>query len=80
MNMEIWKEAVQFLFWEYLFRIFGVVSLQCTPYKDLYLHIFLIIHISISISFPFWMHQCANLFITLSTVLFAVRCPPFNGL
>ncbi len=29
MNVEIGTEAPIFLFWEYLFQIFGILSLQC---------------------------------------------------
>jgi len=30
MNVEIGTVAAQFLSWEYLFQIFGIISLQCT--------------------------------------------------
>jgi hypothetical protein len=29
MNVEIGTEALIFLFWEYLFQNFGILSLQC---------------------------------------------------
>jgi hypothetical protein len=35
MKVGIGTVATQFLFWEYLFRIFGIVSLQCRLGKTL---------------------------------------------
>jgi hypothetical protein len=29
MNVEMETQAAQFLFWEHLFQVFGIVSLQC---------------------------------------------------
>jgi hypothetical protein len=34
MNVEIGTEAPIFLFWEYLFQIFGILSLQCDDDVD----------------------------------------------
>jgi hypothetical protein len=33
MNVEIGTEAPIFLFWEYLFQIFGILSLQCMCWR-----------------------------------------------
>jgi hypothetical protein len=35
MIVEIGTVAAQFLFWEYLFQIYGIASLQCAAYQEL---------------------------------------------
>jgi hypothetical protein len=35
MKLEIRTQAAQLLYWDYLFRIFGIVTLQCVTYHDL---------------------------------------------
>jgi|LakMenEpi03Aug12_release.lakeMendotaPanAssembly.Ray.scaffolds.fasta_scaffold660813_1 hypothetical protein len=34
MNVGIGAGAVQFHFWEYMFLIFGILSLQCIPLRQ----------------------------------------------
>jgi hypothetical protein len=51
MNVEIDTETPIFLFWEYLFRNFGILSLQCSPFIDSEYICFSFIHLMASIIF-----------------------------
>jgi hypothetical protein len=50
MNVEIGTETPIFLFWEYLFRNFGILSLQSSPFIDTE-YFFLFHHLMASINF-----------------------------
>jgi hypothetical protein len=45
MNVNIGTEAPKFLFWEYLFKIFGILSLQCMSSKGFRKNIYAVIFV-----------------------------------
>jgi hypothetical protein len=50
MNVEIGTEALIFLFWEYLFQIFGILSLQCRERGRMVVRVFPAHHLEIKSS------------------------------
>ncbi len=66
MNVEIGTETPIFLFWEYLFRIFGILSLQCAS------TVFLVSMLSLASCWGFYWFCCWSLLPIASVQLLAL--------
>jgi hypothetical protein len=79
MNVEIGTEAPIFLFWEYLFQIFGILSLQC---REIAHNCMIMVTENKAAQFDFWEYIIRIFFaVQLSQLIFgALLFNPCEGL